>query len=290
VYDYDWHIGTDGLPVLDGVNPVEWLNAEQTMRSADTDWFDEGTRAGLQVNHNLSISSGNENGNKYLGLNYYENQGTQIHSYFKRYSLRINSDYKLFDGKLVIGENLSVSNMDYNNQWRTYEMLRMPSIVPVRTLDGGWGGSAVALGMDDYWNPIRQLAMNKGNNNINRTVVGNLFAELQLLQGLNIRTSYGLQYNSGKFRHIDFTWEEGGGRSNPNNGINAGWNEDLTQTWTNTLNYTLQQKKHDLDFILGAELVHFGTEFIRGYRRDLEIEDYDYAYLGSATGNQEVYG
>src|SRR5690606_22544143 len=57
-----------------------------------------------------------------------------------------------------------------------------------------------------------------------------------------------------------------------------------------TLNYTLQQKKHDLDFILGAELVHFGTEFIRGYRRDLEIEDYDYAYLGSATGNQEVYG
>src|SRR5690606_41368532 len=62
----------DALPI--------WLNAQQTMPSADTKWFDAGTRAGLQTNHNLSISSGSEHGNKYLGLSYYKNEGTQIRS------------------------------------------------------------------------------------------------------------------------------------------------------------------------------------------------------------------
>ncbi|MAZ27702.1 MAG: SusC/RagA family TonB-linked outer membrane protein [Cytophagaceae bacterium] len=290
IYDFDWHTDGNGIPVLDQVTPIEYLNDDQTMPSSDTDWFDEGTRLGLQNNHNVSISNGSEKGSQLLSLNYYENQGTQIHSYLKRYTVRLNSDYKLFNDKLIVGENLSLAHLDFNNQSRTNELLRMPSIIPVHTTDGGWGGTAMALGMDDYWNPIRQLTMNKDNNNLANTVIGNIYAELQFLKNFKLRTSYGLQYNNGKYRHIDFTWEEGGGRQDINNGVDAAWNENVTQTWTNTLNYSFETDKHQFDFLLGIESVQYKAEDIRGYRRDIEIEDYDYAYLNAATGTQEVYG
>src|SRR5699024_7080138 len=31
-------------------------------------------------------------------------------------------------------------------------------------------------------------------------------------------------------------------------------------------------------------------EFLQGFRKEIELEDYDYAYLNSATGDKEVYG
>lgn len=290
IYDFEWDRNSNGVPVLSQVTPVEWLNDEQTMPSADTDWYDEGTRLGIQNNHTLTITNGTEKSTQMFSLNYYENQGSQIHSYFRRYSARLNSDYKFMDGKLRIGENLSLAHIDVNNQNRTNEMLRMPSIIPVHTLDGGWGGTAMALGMDDYWNPIRQLDMDKDNNNYYNTLIGNVFVELEPLNGLLFRSSYGLEYNTGNFRHIDFTWTEGGGRQDINSGVNTGWNQNITRTWTNTLNYHLEAGKHELDVLLGMETVTFNFGDLRGYRRDIEIEDYDYGYLNSATGTQEVYG
>ncbi|MBC9795722.1 SusC/RagA family TonB-linked outer membrane protein [Sinomicrobium weinanense] len=290
IYQYDWHTNDNGAPVLDNVSPIEWLNEEQTMPSADTDWFGEGTRLGIQNNHSLTISSGSEKSRSLFSLNFYENQGTQIHSFFRRYSARFNSEYTLFKDRLRVGENISLAYMNLNNQRRTNELLRMPAIIPVHTLDGGWGGTAVALGMDDYWNPIRQLTMNKDNDNHYMTLIGNVYAELDLIDNLSLRTSFGLEYNAGNFRHIDFTWKEGGGREDINNGVNTGWNQNVTKTWTNTINYRLDLEKHQLDFLAGMETVKFKLDDLRGYRRDIEIEDYDYAYLNAASGTQEVYG
>lgn len=44
IYSFEWHRDANGNPVLDRVIPREWLNDEQTMRSADTDWFKEGSQ------------------------------------------------------------------------------------------------------------------------------------------------------------------------------------------------------------------------------------------------------
>ena len=290
IYNYDWHVNENGNPVLDNASPIEWLNDEQTMPSADTDWFEEGTRLGLQNNHNLTMTGGSEKSKSMLSLNYYENQGTQIHSWFRRYTLRFNSEYQVFNDRLTIGENVSLSHMNVNNQSRTNELVRMPSIIPVHTTDGGWGGTAMPLGMDDYWNPIRQLTMDKDNDNKHYTIVGNIFADLKLLNNLNFRTSFGVEYSTGNFRHIDFTWEEGGGRQDINNGVNTGWNQNITTTFTNTLNYELETGKHHLNAVAGMEAVQFNFSDLRGFRRDIEVENYDYGYLNAATGTQEVYG
>lgn len=290
IYSFEWHRDGNGNAVLDRVMPREWLNDEQTMRSADTDWFEEGSQLGMQNNHQISLSSGTDRSKTMLSMNFFENRGTQIHTGFRRYSLRLNSEYKMINDKLTVGENLSLSHSKINNQNHSHSFLTMPPIIPVYTTDGGWGGTAYNLGMDDYNNPVRMLTMERDNGQRVSKVVGNIFANLNFLKNFNLRTSYGLDYTSTSFRHIDFTWVEGGGKRDINNGVRSYQRHDLNMTWTNTLNYSLNLDKHRLDVLAGMETFRYLFEDLNGFRRDIEFEDYNYAFLNAATGNQEVAG
>lgn len=290
IYNFEWHRDASGQAVLDRVVPREWLNDEQTMPSADTDWFKEGSQLGMQNNHQISLSSGSDRSKTMLSMNFFENRGTQIHTGFRRYSLRLNSEYKMINDKLTVGENLSLSHSKINNQNHSHSFLTMPPIIPVYTTDGGWGGTAYNLGMDDYNNPVRMLTMEKDNGERVNKVVGNIYANLNFLKNFNLRTSYGLDYTSVNLRHIDFTWVEGGGKRDINNGVRAYQRHDLNMTWTNTLTYSLKLDKHNLDVLAGIETFQYVFEDLNGFRRDIEFEDYNYAYLNAATGNQEVAG
>ncbi len=290
IYDYKWHRGENGVAVLDQVTPLEWLNAEKTMPSADTDWFKAGSQLGKQNNHQLTILNGTEKAKTMFSVNFYDNQGTQIHTGFRRYSIRLNTDFDLIKDRLTIGENLSVSSSKINDQNVSHSFLTMPSIIPVFTTDGGWGGTAYNLGMDDYNNPVRMLTMNKDNGRRESKVLGSVYANLKLFKNFNLKTLYGVDYSSGHFRHINFTWQEGGGKKEVNNGISNFQSHALARTWTNTLNYAAEIGKHDINAVGGIETVRFVYEDMNAFRRDIEFENYDYGFLNSATGNQEARG
>ena len=290
IYDYNWHRDANQLAVLDQVTPVEWLNPEHTMRSADTDWFKEGSQLGIQNNHQLSVLSGAEKSRTMFSVNVYDNKGTQIHTGFRRYSMRLNTEFDLLKDRLTVGENVSISSSKINDQNVSHSFLTMPSIIPVHTIDGGWGGTAYSLGMDDYNNPVRMLTMEKDNGRTQSKLLGSVYANLKLFKNLNLKTLYGIDYTSGYYRNIDFTWEEGGGKRDINNGIRSFQSNTLTKSWTNTLNYVAQIGKHDLNFLAGMETVDYDYEDINAFRQDIEFENYDYAYLNSATGNQSAQG
>src|SRR5690606_34061433 len=161
--------------------PREWLNDEQTMRAADTDWFKEGSQLGMQNNHQIALSSGTDKSKTMISLNFFENRGTQIHTGFRRYSLRLNSEYKMINDKLTVGENLSLSHAKINNQNHSHSFLTMPTIIPVYTTDGGWGGTPYKLRIDDYNNPVRMLTMQKDNVEHMTKVIGNIIDTLYFL-------------------------------------------------------------------------------------------------------------
>ena len=290
LFNYDWHKDENGIAVLDKVTPVEWLNEANGMRSADTDWFKEGSQLGMQNNHQLTLTNGTDKARTLFSLGYYENQGTQIHTRFRRYSMRFNSDYSLIKDRLTIGENISLSNINFVDQNHAFSMLTMPSIIPVYTESGGWGGTAKNLNMDDYNNPIRMLTLGKNNDQNFNKILGNVYANLRLFKNLNFKTLYGIDYTTRNYRHIDFTWVEGGGNFDDVSGVTSNRNLVFTKTWTNTLNYNLGLGKHKLDMLGGIETVQYEYEDLNGYRRDIELEDYDYAYLNAASGTQTVAG
>jgi len=290
LYTFDWH-EENGIPILDKVTPVEWLNSAQTMKAADTDWIKEGTRLGRQNNHQLTFSGGTTRFNHFFSANFLENQGIQKYTGLNRYSVRLNSEYNALNKRLIIGENFFVSKTKLNSTNCMVGLMTTPPIIPVYTVDGSeWGGGATELGMNPFKNPVRELEMNKDNYEHSANIIGNIYASIELLNNLTIRSQYGIDYSNNYFRHIDFTWVEAGGGRDDINGVNAYQAHTLNWTWTNTLNYKLTLGNHRVDWLAGMEAYQYIFESLEGWREDIEIEDYDYAILNAATGNNSVSG
>ena len=62
-YQFDWSFDSDNNPVLDFISVPEFLDDEQTLKSADTDWYDEISQTGFATSYNLNVSNGTEKGN-----------------------------------------------------------------------------------------------------------------------------------------------------------------------------------------------------------------------------------
>ncbi|MBQ7470818.1 MAG: SusC/RagA family TonB-linked outer membrane protein, partial [Prevotella sp.] len=108
-YNFEWGYDKNGNPVLHHLSMNMYLDENASVRSGDTDWFDEITRTGVVQQYNLSVSNGSEKGHSFFSVGYYDNKGTIKDSHFSRLSARANTDYKLFDGMVTIGENFTIN-------------------------------------------------------------------------------------------------------------------------------------------------------------------------------------
>ena len=140
-YSFDWN-GNYTNPVLNKVVIPDYIDAAKTMKSADTDWFKQITQVAHSQNYNMSIMNGSDKGHTMFALDYTNNNGIVITTNFTRYSARLNSDYKLLNGKLLVGENLTLSHSsEIVDQGAENLALQALPIIPVHTVDGvGWGG------------------------------------------------------------------------------------------------------------------------------------------------------
>jgi TonB-dependent starch-binding outer membrane protein SusC len=75
-----------------------------------TNWQDEVNRTAMEQNYSLRISSGSDDSNYSISLNYTNEEGILIASAAERFNVRANSDFKI--GKYVkIGESISLSRI-----------------------------------------------------------------------------------------------------------------------------------------------------------------------------------
>jgi TonB-linked SusC/RagA family outer membrane protein len=293
IYDYDWHYDTDGHVVLDKVTPVEWLNIAHTQKSADTDWWDEVFKTSFTQEHQLTVLNGTEKTKVLFSLNYLHDNGSMIYTYNKRLNARLNTSFSLINGRLTIGENFNITHKksrgNYYDPWNyVNDVLVMPSIVPVHDIYGGWGGVASELGMltgsanivralTDYDDPTKSLSS-----------IGNIYADLVPLKGLHLKTQFGIDYSNAFNRVLNRTSSEAGGITDIVNGINVYSSYETSWVWTNTLNYSYSNARHNLDFLAGVEMFHYQYEYLNGSREDILLEDYDFAYINTATGQFTV--
>ncbi|MGL5272467.1 MAG: SusC/RagA family TonB-linked outer membrane protein, partial [Phocaeicola sp.] len=161
---YEYAPDANGNQVLNNVLFPEYLDANKTMKPANTDWFDEITRTGVAQSYNLSVSNGTERGNYFFSLGYYDNDGLVKETNFNRISARINSDFKVLNDIITIGENFTLNRTSEVQQ--PYQIMESALIavpfIPVRTEDGSnWGGPISAL--PDRQNPAYTIDANKNN-------------------------------------------------------------------------------------------------------------------------------
>lgn len=287
-YEFNWQRGDDGMPILESVRPAEWLNPEKTVRGADTDWMNEIFRTALMTNHQVTVSTGTDRSRSLFSLGYYDNEGTQIHTFFRQYSVRANTEYNLLNNRLKIGENIALSYLQYRDANETRWAMINPPAGPVYDINGNWAG---APGFDDFTNPVRLLTMYKDNINHYVKIIGNIFADLRIWNNISARTQFGVDYGNAYNRAVDGIWEETGGRNSDGENYVGNWqSHPLSYVWTNTLSYNLVADKHTFDAVAGTEFTRFVQEGFNARREGIYLEDRDFAHIGVTTGEKYSLG
>ena len=184
-YQYDWGYNAEGYPVLDNIYVPKFIDDANTIATGDTDWFDEITRTGFIQQYNLSLSNGTERGNYFFSLGYYKNDGLIKYTNFDRISARINSDYKVIDNILTIGEHFTLNRtteVQAPENIMSDAMIALP-MIPVHTVDGtNWGGPNST--MPDRQNVARVIYDNRNNRYTYWRLFGDAYVNLNFWIGL----------------------------------------------------------------------------------------------------------
>ncbi|MEN5436405.1 TonB-dependent receptor [Sphingobacterium faecium] len=292
-YQFDWNNNANGDPQLNHVYVSKYIDREHTMYAADTDWFNEVSKPGLLQSYNATLSSATEKSSSFFSLGYLHNNGTIKHTSFQRISARMNTDYKLFDGKLVIGENFTVNNtgeVQVPGDVLDLSLKALP-IIPVHTVDGaGWGGPS--LGMNDRHNPMRLQYDNRSNKYNFWRLFGNVYADLQIIKDLHVRTSYGIDYSNFYKRNMEFSYRSGFMNSD-RSGVNMEQKHGMKWTLSNTATYRKVIEKHAIDLLAGMEMNRQNDISFNAYTAGngaFAIETPEYMWPGVSTGTAAVGG
>jgi len=281
-YQFDWAKDANGVPVLNKIILPDYLNAGKTLKTADTDWFKAVSQVGISRNYDVTLSNGSEKGHSLVSVDYTKNDGIIKTTNFERLTARLNNDYKLLNNKLIVGENLSLSRSSQVDNNVLDPALQALPIIPIHTVDGiGWGGPVG--GMNDRQNPVRLLEDNKQNNTINLRVFGNLYADLQIINHLHLKSNLGVDYIATNYRNLQYTYQSGYLSNNINTvtnyqGSSSNW------IWSNTLSYDFKNGNHVFDALVGTESIYHGDESFYATGQNFEVQDPTYMYLDAGTG------
>jgi TonB-linked SusC/RagA family outer membrane protein len=289
IYQYDWN-GDYNNPVLNKIILPEYIDAAKTMKPADTYWYDQIAQTSLLQNYNISLTNGGEKGNSFFSVGMYNNKGIVKDTRQQKLTARFNTDYSFFKGRLKMGENLSATYIKDALVPATdilFAALVQQPVVPVHSIDGGWGGPAP--GMTDRQNPVRLIEDNRQNKSQFVRLFGNAYADLEIIPRLHFKSSLGIDYN-GTFQRVLRKSYTSGFLSDKTNQVNTLQDYNGNWVWQNTLSYNVALSKHRVDFLLGEEQIKYMAQNFFASRQGYALENIDYAYLDAGTTQKDNGG
>lgn len=173
-----------------------------------TNWWDAVFHTAPLTEHNLSASGGTDRAKYFFSFNYFNQEGTQRYTDFKRYTVRANTEFKIKG--LTIGENMTVGfsnsvGQPGGNQSEQNAIvsgiLKMQPIIPVYDEGGNFAG---AKNFGNGRNGLAELFRNKDNRGEFFKLAGNIFAEVKFLNHFSARVNFGMNYGVNFFKNFTF--------------------------------------------------------------------------------------
>jgi len=283
VYSFQDHQDANGNWVLDKIILPEYLDDAKTMRPANTDWQKEISRTALSQNHNITFSNGGENGSTLLSFDYLKSLGTTKYNNWDRASLRLNSVYKMFNGRIKVGENIAAIKMRYTGGTWLGNTVNLQSIVPVHTIDGiGWGGPV--KGMSDRNNPLLDIMRNRQNHTDDLRLIGSVFGDVELLKNFHFKSTFGVDYD-GSWANTSVRTYQAGFLSETLPQLSTNANYGGSWTWNNVLTYNFNMGDNNFQVMAGQEATKAKGANLFGARDGFASEDPNYEYLDVGEGN-----
>lgn len=261
-------------------------------RSADTNWWDETTQSAAIKNYQVSAAGGTENGRYALSAGYFNQEGIVKYIGYERFSLRANTEFKAFNSKLTIGENLSVTfdnrKGGFGNQQEQNAVsgaYKHHPLLPVYDIAGNFAGSRGA-NLGNNFNPYAVLNRAQDNRNYRLRVFGNAYASYDFSENIQFKTSLGIDGNTSRGRFL--------GRPQPEyvegnfiNSTTARSDYQYQWVWSNVLSYNKTfNDVHNVDVYVGTEAITEFGEFFQAGRQRFAFntpEILSYLDLGDAT-------
>lgn len=241
-----------------------------------TNWIDEmSTKSAPVTSHSVNITGGGEDSTYAFGVSYLDQTGiiggNIIDAGYKRLTARMNTEFVLFKNDdhsiLTIGENLTYTNSEYrgvatgNIYWNDLHN----ALVQNPLMPAYWDKSPDANGFtptldglaNDQANPLAVMFYRSNYSNLgnkDNTLVGNVYMELEPVEDLKFRSSYGLDSWFGHGRSWTPTYALGVLFSNANDGASQYQYLGANLTWTNTLTYERTFGDHNINALIGNEV------------------------------------
>jgi TonB-linked SusC/RagA family outer membrane protein len=244
--------------------------------SKGTDWFDESLQSAFVQNHQLNASGGSDISKYALSLNYFGQEGQFKYTNYDRYSVRVNTSFTPKD-YITVGENLQVIYEKIDGTDRTGEggpwgwAYRTVPYIPAYDINGGYGGNAVGQS-GNATSPIAYIGRLKDDYRQNYKIFGNAFIEIKPIEGVTVRSSYGIDY--GNFFNKNYTYQSYERSENiRSTQLGAGFNYRLTWTWTNTVAYVKTFGQHSVKLLAGTEAISYSGDGISASSNTFDFED-----------------
>jgi TonB-linked SusC/RagA family outer membrane protein len=243
-----------------GLAPGYRLDTVQTK----TNWQDEIYRPANIQNYQLNVSGGTDKTRYYLAGGYFKQDGISLNSGFDRYTFKLNLDQQL-SSRFRAGTSLNLSRTGNNNSTRSENgagnsgtvlgaLAQIPTI-PVRYADGTY---AINSFDRTFNNPVGNLLESSNKANIYQAI-GNVYAELDILKNLTLRSTAGIDFRSqieNQFITRDYPGTSAPGTAEANKGQGAtSTNQQVIWLQENTLTYRPSLgEKHNLTLLAGESM------------------------------------
>ncbi|MEN9697040.1 MAG: hypothetical protein RLZ56_461 [Bacteroidota bacterium] len=275
----------------------------------NTNWFDYVYRKGTAMNHNVSLSGGNEGTSYYFAVGYNAQEGIIRKNDFKRMNVLANVDSKIskaitIGGKLAYSNEAnnaavssgSLSGSAYNTAGLARNALVLPPLLAPYNIDGSYNINGASIGQGaavtgtsiSYYNPVVGLDKNRNNAETNH-IQSNFYVQVKPMKDITFKSVYGIDYLFVD-NDIFYTPISGDGYSSTGAAY-AITGKYKTWLWTNTAQFDhTYGDKHAVSLLVGNEQQRTTSSSYGLYRTTLSDNDYNVIQAGWVNTNQSSLG
>lgn len=253
-----------------------------------TDWQNMIFNDAPVRSYELSSSGGSDKTTYFFSGNYFRQSGVVPSSDFNRLTLRLNTDYQLSD-RLLVGHNIAFS---HTSGLRPPDVLSPiyradPTIAP-QNAAGVWNDANLRASAG---NPAAMVFYTR-NEEAGGRLVGNLFAELNLLDHFTLRSSFGLDYGRREFKNFVPIFDVSPTQRNIDSRLDVETRNSTSWLWENTLTYSYMADQHRLNLLTGVTAQALTDDSLGCGRRNMagESENLWYCNAGDAGAQTNFNG
>ncbi|GBU07404.1 SusC/RagA family TonB-linked outer membrane protein [Bacteroidales bacterium] len=274
---------------------------------ADTDWVNQMFKDNAKTeNYSLNISGGSETSTYAISLNYTAQEGIvggKDVSNYERYGFRVNTEHKLYEDVLKVGQHMnftyiknrgvSVGNQYSNTLRGAFGTSPLSPVYSNNNIyDSPYNDTSNSPWYKADGNPYGAMMTNTNNENDVQKLMSDLYAELNPIKGLKIKSTLGINYYASEYRSFDPFYQYSiYSYNNDHTTTTQNMSKGHTLTWINTASYDFKvADDHTFNVLAGMESVRYQGTYMNASNWNLlsQFNDFAHAYLDNTTGQAHL--